>query len=240
MEYASVAFANLSQMRTKEKLQHAHELANRNLGKILQGYKYYYESKAIRAPYKAGDRVWLYQPCVRKGISRKLSRQGSCTIVKALSDAVYRFQKDRRGQESSGCPLQQVETLSYRYEQRSIPKHEAACCLAFEETRARYSTLVWGRVKRRRRMEYTQSSNGDTQSSITTYHGRIPRGPLQPTMVGSFPYGSRSSAPPHLDESLTAQGSLQGGSNSEFDGDSRPSEPRQEGRPTRNCLTRNI
>ena len=94
------------------------------------------------------------------------------------------------------------------------------------------------------RHSYEEESSDEEEWNIPNHQTVIPRvsprGPLQPAMVGSFPYGSRSSAPPHLDESLTAQGSLEGGSNSEFDGDSRPSEPRQEGRPTRNCLTRNI
>ena len=85
---------------TKEKLQHAHEIARNQFGKVAKRYKDYYDSKANGTPYKVGDRVWLYQPGVQKGVSRKLSRpwQGPYTVVKVMSDTVYRIQKDGRAE----------------------------------------------------------------------------------------------------------------------------------------------
>ena len=71
-------------------------MARMKLKKSTQRYRDYYDSKANGKSFKVGDKVWLFQPYSRKGISRKLSRswEGPYTVVKALSDAVYRIQKD--------------------------------------------------------------------------------------------------------------------------------------------------
>ena len=67
------------------------------LKKSTQRYRDYYDSKANGKSFKVGDEVRLFQAHFRKGISRKFSRSWECpyTVVKGLSDAVYRIQKNR-------------------------------------------------------------------------------------------------------------------------------------------------
>ena len=74
----------------------AYDMARMKLKKSTQRYRDYYDSKANGKSFKVGDEVQLFQAHSRKGISRKLSRswEGPYTVMKALSDAVYRVQKD--------------------------------------------------------------------------------------------------------------------------------------------------
>ena len=71
-----------------------------NTQKACNRYKDYYDAKAKEATYKVGDKVWLHVPVVKKGKNLKLSRpwQGPNTVVKRLSDVVYRIEL-----VSTGC-----------------------------------------------------------------------------------------------------------------------------------------
>lgn len=86
---------------TKAMLQRVHELARTKTGESSKRYKDYYDSTSSDTVYKVGDKVWLHQPSVKKGLSRKLARPwcGPYTIVKKLSDVVFRIQKDGRGRK---------------------------------------------------------------------------------------------------------------------------------------------
>ena len=86
---------------TKAMLQRVHELARTKTGESSKRYKDYYDSTSNDTVYKVGDKVWLHQPFVKKGLSRKLARPwcGPYTIVKKLSDVVFRIQKDGRGRK---------------------------------------------------------------------------------------------------------------------------------------------
>ena len=79
----------------KEILQRVHELVRTRTGKSSKQYKDYNDSTSTESGYKVGDKVWLHQPFVKRGLSTKLARpwHGSYTIVKKLSDVVFRIQK---------------------------------------------------------------------------------------------------------------------------------------------------
>ena len=69
----------------------------------------------VELTYKVGDKVWLHQPNVKRGLSKKRSRrwQGPSTIVKRLSDVVYRIQKDGKGRKR--IIVHRIISLVYRW-----------------------------------------------------------------------------------------------------------------------------
>ena len=74
----------------KGMFERAYDMDRMKLKRCTQRYRDYYDSKANGKSFK------LFQAHSRKGISRKLSRswEGPYTVVKGLSGAVYRIQKD--------------------------------------------------------------------------------------------------------------------------------------------------
>ena len=78
----------------KKRFERTYELTTGNTQKACNPYKDYYDAKAKEATYKVGDKVWLHVPVVKKGKNLKLSRpwQGPYTVVKRLSDVVYRIE----------------------------------------------------------------------------------------------------------------------------------------------------
>ena len=86
---------------SKEKFHEAHELARSKTRQATRRYKDYYDSKSSGTPYKVGDKVWLFNPSMRSNLSKKLGRpwQGPYTVVKALSDTVFRIQREGRGRK---------------------------------------------------------------------------------------------------------------------------------------------
>ena len=87
--------------KTKAKLQRAHEIARTKNTEEMRRYKDYYDSRVSGQPYHVGDKVWLYQPTARKGISKKLGRpwEGPYTVVKVISEAIYRIKKNGTGRK---------------------------------------------------------------------------------------------------------------------------------------------
>ena len=66
-------------------------------------------AKAKDTTYNVGDRVWLYVPFVKKRKNLKLSRpwRGPYTIVKKISDVVYRIEQNANKRNS----VKNIETL---------------------------------------------------------------------------------------------------------------------------------
>ena len=87
--------------RLKDTLQKAFDVARRNLNTNTERMKDFYDQKIHGKPYDPGDLVWLHNPAVPKGKSRKLHSpwSGPYKVVKRLSAAVYRIQ-DQRGSRS--------------------------------------------------------------------------------------------------------------------------------------------
>ncbi|GBN09456.1 hypothetical protein AVEN_116683-1 [Araneus ventricosus] len=54
-----------------------------------------YNSRVTDHHFKEGDLVWMYNPKRRRGLSPKLQQnwEGQYTVVKKLSDVVYRVQR---------------------------------------------------------------------------------------------------------------------------------------------------
>ena len=78
----------------KERLQHAHEVARKNLSVGARRQSETYDSKLAVYKYKIGDIVWAEKTSVRPGLSPKLQSlyQGPCLIVDKYNDLVYRVQ----------------------------------------------------------------------------------------------------------------------------------------------------
>ena len=85
--------------RLKDTLQKAFDVARRNLNTNTERMKDFYDQKIHGKPYDPGDLVWLHNPAVPKGKSRKLHSpwSGPYKVVKRLSTAVYRIQDQRGG-----------------------------------------------------------------------------------------------------------------------------------------------
>ncbi|MEW8191404.1 MAG: reverse transcriptase domain-containing protein [Candidatus Thiodiazotropha endolucinida] len=83
----------------KERLQHAHEVARKNLSVGARRQSETYDSKLAVYKYKIGDIVWAEKTSVRPGLSPKLQSlyQGPCLIVDKYNDLVYRVQLSKWG-----------------------------------------------------------------------------------------------------------------------------------------------
>jgi len=82
----------------EEKLSVVHELARKRLQFASDTQKRRYDHKAHEHAYKEGDKVWLHNPQVKQGLSRKLTCEwnGPFLIVDKINDVVYRIQRNAR------------------------------------------------------------------------------------------------------------------------------------------------
>ena len=78
----------------RQSLEKAYSQARKEMNTAAQRQKSLYDKKVHGEPYKVGDLVWLLNPAVPKGKSRKLNCPwiGPFRVVKKLSDIVYRIQ----------------------------------------------------------------------------------------------------------------------------------------------------
>ena len=82
----------------KSKLDAAYSTVREHFGTVIDRQKELYDSKVHGREYRVGDLVWLNNPVVARGASRKLHCpwSGPYTVEKKLSSAVYRIQDTRR------------------------------------------------------------------------------------------------------------------------------------------------
>ena len=82
----------------RQSLQDAYELVRKNLKTASYKQKDVYDERVHGKPYKVGDLVWLHNPAIPRGLSRKLycPWTGPHKVVKKLGSVVYRIQ-DARG-----------------------------------------------------------------------------------------------------------------------------------------------
>ena len=73
--------------RVVEHIEIAHRIARENIQRAQQRMKDYHDRTAVPLKYTLGDRVWVYTPKNRKGLSKKLAHNyhGPYRIVKFLS-----------------------------------------------------------------------------------------------------------------------------------------------------------
>lgn len=85
----------------QSKVETVHEMARKRLKFSSDIQKRKYDVKAFASTYQPGDKVWLYTPTVRPGLSRKLTRfwTGPYVILERINDVVYRVQRNPRCKE---------------------------------------------------------------------------------------------------------------------------------------------
>ena len=81
-----------------QKLEAVHNLARKHISIASDSQKRNYDKRLRYFPYNEGDRVWLYNPQVKAGLSSKLSKRwtGPFVILKKINDVVYRIQSNKR------------------------------------------------------------------------------------------------------------------------------------------------
>ena len=79
--------------RVVEKVELAQNLATENLQRAQQEMKDYYDQKAKEPVFEVGQRVWVYTPRTRKGLSKKLMHNwlGPYRIVEKLSSVHFKL-----------------------------------------------------------------------------------------------------------------------------------------------------
>lgn len=83
----------------KLRLAEVHDLARRQQAEAGVRQKRAYDSRCQGRPFSTGEKVWVYCPTRKKGVSPKLTSQwvGPCEVVEQLSDVVYRVKMSGRG-----------------------------------------------------------------------------------------------------------------------------------------------
>lgn len=83
----------------KQRLQVAHELARECLTAAGLKQKRAYDSRCQGKNFEPGDKVWVFCPERKKGLSPKLTSQwaGPSVVIHRLSDVVYRVRLRKRG-----------------------------------------------------------------------------------------------------------------------------------------------
>ena len=79
--------------RVVEKVELAQNLASENLQRAQQKMKDYYDQKIKEPVFEVGQRVWVYTPRTRKGLSKKLMHNwlGPYRIVEKLSPVHFKL-----------------------------------------------------------------------------------------------------------------------------------------------------
>ena len=86
----------------KDRLGEAYTMVREHMGSATGRQKELYDAKVHGDEFKVGDLVWLHNPVVTRGASRKLHCPwaGPYQVVKKLSTVVFRIQDVRRGRRS--------------------------------------------------------------------------------------------------------------------------------------------
>ena len=84
--------------RVVEKVELAQNLAREHLQRAQQKMKDYYDQKTKEPVFEVGQRVWVYTPRTRKGLSKKLMHNwlGPYRIVEKLSPVKFKVAHDRQ------------------------------------------------------------------------------------------------------------------------------------------------
>ncbi|GFX78397.1 retrovirus-related Pol polyprotein from transposon 412 [Trichonephila clavipes] len=81
--------------KLQERMEEMHHLARERIGMASEKMKTLYDVRATGHDFREGDKVWLWNPKRRKGLSPKLQTnwEGPYTVLKRLNDVVMRIQK---------------------------------------------------------------------------------------------------------------------------------------------------
>ena len=119
------------------RMQKAFEMAREHIKGEQKRQKHLYDAKLKGYPYNVGDKVWLYRPLRKVGLSPKLQSYwtGPYEVVKRISDAVYRIKNMKTGfrivvhfDRLKPCHLSSSEQLSTAGDEDFIatPEREAS------------------------------------------------------------------------------------------------------------------
>jgi hypothetical protein len=77
----------------RQALDNAYTIVRQKQGLKQQLQKDVYDRRCNGAPYKVGDRVWLYEPAIKTGLAKKLRHpwRGPYKIKACISDVTYRI-----------------------------------------------------------------------------------------------------------------------------------------------------
>ena len=83
----------------RQQLMEAHDFARRRQEQAGEKQKRAYDVHCRGRPFSPGEKVWVYNPTRKKGISPKLTSKwvGPCEVLEQLSDVVYRVRMSVRG-----------------------------------------------------------------------------------------------------------------------------------------------
>ena len=93
----------------------AQNLVRENIQRSQQNMKEYYDCNASQPPCEIGQRVWVYTPRTKKGLSKKLLRNwfGPYRIVEQSSPVRYRLRSKRNKKVTFAVHAQTfLQTLS--------------------------------------------------------------------------------------------------------------------------------
>ena len=94
----------------RESLDFAYECVRERMGHQLEKQKTQYDTTVHGHPFQVGDLVWLHNPAVPRGRSKKFHRpwNGPYQVVARLSESVYRLKHLRRAR---CCPVVHFDRL---------------------------------------------------------------------------------------------------------------------------------
>ncbi|GFS49285.1 transposon Ty3-I Gag-Pol polyprotein [Trichonephila clavipes] len=86
---------SISRNSLQARMEEMHHLARERIGMASEKMKARYDARATGHDFREGDKVWLWNPKRRKGLSAKLQTnwEGPYTVLKRLNDVVVRIQK---------------------------------------------------------------------------------------------------------------------------------------------------
>ena len=82
-----------------EKLRRAHVVVFGRLGRAAARQKQVYDSHVKPVQYAPGDKVFMFHPIKKLGLSPKLQRlwTGPWEVVERISEVVYRIRMEKKG-----------------------------------------------------------------------------------------------------------------------------------------------
>ena len=99
--------------RVVEKVELAQNLAGENLQRAQQKMKDYYDQKTKEPVFEVGQRVWVYTPRIRKGLSKKLMHNwlGPYRIVEKLSPEHFKLRTITNKKVAFSCHANRMKIL---------------------------------------------------------------------------------------------------------------------------------
>ncbi|GFU07825.1 retrovirus-related Pol polyprotein from transposon 412 [Trichonephila clavipes] len=94
--------------KLQARMEEMHHLARERIDMASEKMKTRYDARATGPDYREGDKVWLWNPKRRKGLSPKLQTnwEDPYTVLKRLNDVVERIQKSPHSKKTKGNTLQ--------------------------------------------------------------------------------------------------------------------------------------